>query len=70
MVKGDRRQGKPWFKSKTLGVNGVAAALIALEAQTGMLQPLLPANIYAIFAVSLPMINVLLRMATTGSVSR
>ena len=31
---------KAWWKSKTLWVNAVAAMLVALEAGTGILQPL------------------------------
>lgn len=56
---------KAWYQSKTLWVNAVVAALAALEAGTGMLQPFLPANFYAIVAVGLPVINAVLRIITT-----
>ncbi len=56
---------KPWYTSKTLWVNAVVAALAALEAGTGMLQPFLPANFYAIVAVGLPVVNAVLRIVTT-----
>lgn len=56
---------KAWYQSKTLWVNAVVAALAALEAGTGILQPLLPANFYAIVAVGLPVVNAVLRIVTT-----
>ena len=56
---------KPWYLSKTLWVNAVVAALAALEAGTGVLQPFLPANFYAIVAVGLPVVNAVLRIVTT-----
>lgn len=56
---------KAWYQSKTLWVNVVVAALAALEAGTGILQPLLPANFYAIIAVGLPVVNAVLRIVTT-----
>ena len=33
---------KPWWKSKTIWLNLISAALLALEAQFGLLQPYLP----------------------------
>lgn len=59
---------KAWWKSKTLWVNAVAAMLVALEAGTGILQPLLPVNLYTALAVGLPIINALLRVITTSGV--
>ena len=59
---------KAWWKSRTLWVNAVAAMLIALEAGTGILQPLLPINLYTVLAVGLPIINALLRVITTSGV--
>lgn len=56
---------KAWYTSKTLWVNTIVAALAALEAGTGILQPLLPANFYAIVAVGLPVVNAALRIITT-----
>ena len=60
---------KVWWKSKTLWLNAIAAALVALEAGTGMLQPLLPVNFYTLLAVGLPVINGALRVITTQGVS-
>lgn len=56
---------KAWYQSKTLWVNIIVAALAALEAGTGVLQPFLPANFYAIVAVGLPVVNAILRIVTT-----
>lgn len=59
---------KVWWKSRTLWVNAVAAMLVALEAGTGILQPLLPFVLYTALAVGLPIINALLRVITTSGV--
>lgn len=56
---------KPWYKSKTILVNAVAAALTALEASTGMLKPILGDSFYLIVAVGLPVVNAMLRTVTT-----
>lgn len=58
-------KAKPWWHSKTLWLNAIAGALVALEAGTGTLQPLLPVNLYAALAVGLPIINAVLRILTT-----
>lgn len=59
---------KPWYQSKTLILNAVAAGLVALEAGTGALQPLLPVNLYTAVAVGLPILNAMLRVITTSGV--
>lgn len=56
---------KPWWRSRTLIVNAAAAGLLALEAGTGVLQPLLPVNLYVALAVALPVVNAILRVVTT-----
>lgn len=56
---------KSWRRSKTLWVNAAAAGLVALEASTGLLQPLLPVNLYGAIAVALPVVNAVLRVVTT-----
>lgn len=60
---------KPWWKSRTLWVNTAAAALVALEANTGLLQPLLPVNLYTAIAIALPVVNAALRIVTSQGVS-
>lgn len=60
---------KEWYKSKTLWVNAIAAMLVAFEASSGMLQPYLPGNFYAMLAVALPVINAFLRVVTTKALT-
>lgn len=60
---------KPFWQSRTLLINAFAAALVALEAGTGMLQPFLPINFYTALAVGLPVINAVLRVVTTQGVT-
>ncbi|NMG29343.1 hypothetical protein [Aromatoleum evansii] len=59
---------KPWWRSKTLRVNAIAAALVAFEASFGLLQPLLPVNFYSAIAVALPVVNAVLRVVTNQGV--
>lgn len=56
---------KPWWKSRTLRLNAAAAALAALEVNTGLLQPLLPVNFYEALVVALAVGNAVLRVITT-----
>ena len=56
---------KKWYQSKTLWVNAIAAMLVALEAGTGLLQPMLPMDLYTSLAVGLPIVNALLRVVTS-----
>lgn len=56
---------KKWWKSKTLWINAIVGALVALEGVTGFLQPHLPMNLYAAVAVALPVVNAILRVVTT-----
>ena len=60
---------KPWYTSKTIIVNAIVAAMVALEASTGLLQPYLPGNFYAIIAVGLPVVNAVLRVITTTALA-
>lgn len=60
---------KKWYQSKTLWVNAIAAMLVALEAGTGLLQPLLPMDLYTSLAVGLPIVNALLRVVTTEALA-
>ena len=61
---------KPWWKSRTLLINAAVAALVALESVSGLLQPLLPVNLYTAVAVGLPVINAWLRVVTTTGVEK
>ena len=60
---------KPWYTSKTIIVNAIVAALVALETGTGLLQAYLPANFYTIIAVGLPVVNAVLRVITTTALT-
>lgn len=60
---------KPWWLSKTLWLNAIAGALVALESNTGLLQPYLRVNFYTALAVGLPVINAVLRIVTTQGLS-
>jgi hypothetical protein len=61
---------KPWWRSRTLQINTVVSALVALEAGTGLLQPVLPVNFYTLVAVGLPVVNAVLRVVTTQALTR
>lgn len=61
---------KPWHQSKTLWVNAFAAALVALEASSGLLQPHLPVNLYTTVAIALPVINAILRVVTSEAITK
>ena len=60
---------KKWYQSKTLIVNALVAALVALESVSGLLQPYLPVDFYAAVAVGLPVINALLRVVTSEALA-
>lgn len=60
---------KPWWQSKTLIVNAIAAGLVTLQASTGLLQPHLPVNLYTAIAVALPIINAMLRVVTSQALA-
>lgn len=56
---------KHWYHSKTLWVNASAAALVALETVSGLLQPHMSVDFYTAVAVVLPVINAVLRVITS-----
>lgn len=60
---------KKWYQSKTIVVNAIVAALVALEAGTGLLQQFLPANFYTMVAVGLPVVNAVLRVVTSQPIA-
>lgn len=62
--------GKSWYRSKTLWLNLVAAALVAAEASMGALTAVLPGDAYAWLAVGVPVANALLRVITTQPIIR
>lgn len=71
---GSGKQARPpcakcWWASRVLWVNALVAGLVALEAVTGALQPVLPVNFYVLVAVGLPVINAILRVLTSQPVA-
>ena len=56
---------KVWWKSKTLWVNAIVAALVAAEAVTGVMQPYVAEKFYAAVAILLPIVNAILRVVTS-----
>lgn len=60
---------KPWYESKTVWLNFVAAFLAALEGTTGALQPILGEHAMAVIATLLPPLNIALRTVTNQPLS-
>lgn len=60
---------KPWWLSRTLWFNALCAMLAAAEAGFGLLQPVLPINLYALLSFALPVGNALLRVLTSKGIS-
>lgn len=63
------RPAKAWYASRTLWLNACVLMLLAAEAKFSLLQPLLPANVYACVAFALPVLNAVLRLITTTALS-
>lgn len=61
---------KAWYKSKTLWVNMIASALMALEAGTGLLKPYMADTFWVAMAVGLPVVNAVLRIITSQAVGK
>lgn len=61
---------KKWYESKTLRFNAACAALIALEASLGVIQPLMPVNVYAILSLALTVGNAVLRVITSQGLTK
>lgn len=56
---------KSWWRSRVLWFNALVAALAALEASAGVLQPYLPGDVYAWGLAALTIGNAVLRVVTT-----
>lgn len=63
-----QRAAKPAWRSRTLWFNLAIAALAAAEAASGLLQPLLPGNVYGWLVFALTVGNAALRVITTTGV--
>lgn len=60
---------KPWYCSKTIVLNAIIAGLSAFEAGTHAMREYLPEQWWVMVAIGLPVINVMLRVITTGPVA-
>lgn len=61
---------KKWYRSKTLQFNALLAALAALEGVTGLLEPFIGHGFYAVLCVVLPIGNAVLRVISSGEVTK
>lgn len=61
---------KSWKKSRTLWFNAFCMGLIALEASTGVLKPVLGENFYVWMAGLLPVVNAFLRAFTSQPIKQ
>lgn len=62
---------KPWYTSKVIWLNVAVAALAAIEAATGALQPVLGNNgVYTLIAGGLPVANMFLRAMTSQPIGK
>lgn len=59
---------KPWYKSKTIRTNILAAVLVAVEAKFQVFKPMLGEHTYELALFTLTMVNVALRVITTQPV--
>lgn len=60
---------KNWYQSKTMWFNIISAVLVVLEAQIGVLTPLLPSDVAPWVLLGIPLINVVLRVITTQPIA-
>ena len=60
---------KPWYTSRILWVNSIAAMLVALELGWKLFQPFVPVNFYLLIAAVLPVVNAGLRVYTNAALT-
>ena len=61
---------KKWYRSKTIQFNALIAALAALESVTGIIEPFVGNSFYAALCVVLPIGNAILRVISSGEVTK
>ena len=61
---------KSWWRSRQLWFNAICGALYAIEMNVGLLQPLMPLNVYQVFVPILMVGNAVLRIVTTQALSK
>ena len=60
---------KKWYKSKTIWLNVIVGALVALESTTSYLQGYIQEKFYIAIAIGLPVVNAMLRSVTNQPIS-
>lgn len=60
---------KKWYKSKTIWLNVIVGALVALESTTSYLQGHIQEKFYIAIAIGLPVVNAMLRSVTNQPIS-
>jgi len=63
------RQPKPWYKSKTLWLNAIAAGLMVIEANFHLMQGQVGDKAYVASVGVLAFLNMILRAVTTEAVA-
>lgn len=61
---------KPFWQSKTLWLNGLVAALAAMEASTGLLKPYVGQEGYVTLMILLPAANAMLRFISKDTLTK
>lgn len=61
---------KSWWKSKTMLFNMAVAALLALEYNLPSLQGMIPQEAYVYMVGGVNIVNMVLRVVTTGPVTK
>lgn len=61
---------KQWWRSKTLWLNGVVAAVAAMEVSTGLLKPYVGEEGYVALMILLPAANAMLRFISTEKLTK
>jgi len=56
------KRAKPWYRSETVWGNAIALVLLTAEANFGLLQAVLPGNVYAWLAFALALLNAVMKM--------
>lgn len=70
VVMGGGLMSKPFWRSKTLWLNGIVALVAALEASTGLLKPYVGQDGYVALMFLLPAANAMLRFISTGKLTK
>ena len=61
---------KVWWKSRTLWLNALVLAVATAESQSALLREVMPTNTFVLISIGLPVVNMLLRVATRQPLGR